>query len=216
MIFTVVFQKIAKLPSNEIPYPLLVLVGLLPWQFFSNSMTESANSLLSNTNLITKVYFPRVIVPCSTVFVSLVDFAISFFLMLCLCVFYRHTPGWELAALPLFIFVSIVFSLAAGIFLSALIIKYRDVKHIIPFVAQLGIYISPVGYSSTLIEKEYRIWFYINPLTGIIDGFRWCLFGKQYDVIWQGIIMSCCIALASFVFAVKYFSRSERTFADII
>lgn len=216
IIFSVVFGKLAKLPSEEIPYPLLVLAGLLPWQLFSNSLLESSNSLVSNSNMISKVYFPRIIIPTSFTMVSLVDFSISFCLYIILLITYGNLPGIQILFLPLFIFIAFISSLGIGLLFSALNVKYRDVRYTVPFIVQLGLYISPVGFSSSVVPEYWRLLYSLNPMTGVIDGFRWCLLGKESFIYWPGFILSMGIVALLFLAGFRYFRKTEKTFADII
>ncbi len=216
IIFSVVFGKLAKLPSDGIPYPLLVLAGLLPWQLFANALLESSNSLVSNSNMISKVYFPRIIIPTSFTMVSLVDFSISFCLYLILLLNYGHIPGFHILFLPLFVLVAFFASLGIGLLFSALNVKYRDVRYTVPFIVQLGLYISPVGFSSSVVPEQWRLLYSLNPMTGVIDGFRWCLLGKESLIYWPGFILSMGIVTLLFFTGFTYFRKTEKTFADII
>lgn len=219
IIFYFVFNKVAKLqaPDNT-PYMLMVFAGMLPWQFFSNALSEASGSLVGNSNLITKVYFPRLIVPASSVITSLVDLAISFAVMIGLMMWYRFMPGWQIVVLPLFILLAFISAFGIGLFLTALNVKYRDFRFIIPFIIQFGLYITPVGYSSMhaleTLPKNLHWLFAINPMVGIIDGFRFCLLGDKMQ--WGSFIIS---VISSFVFlgiGLYYFRKMEKTFADNI
>ena len=216
IIFSVVFGKLAKLPSDGIPYPLLVLAGLLPWQLFSNALLESSNSLVSNSNMISKVYFPRIIIPTSFTMVSLVDFSISFCLYIILLISYGCLPGIQILLLPLFILIAFISSLGIGLLFSALNVKYRDVRYIVPFIVQLGLYISPVGFNSSVVPDHWRLLYSLNPMTGVIDGFRWCLLGKESFIYWPGFVLSIGIVSLLFLAGFTYFRKTEKTFADII
>lgn len=215
IIFTIVFGRIAKLPTDGIPYPVFVFTGLLPWQFFSTALSESSNSLVSNANLITKVYFPRMIVPASSVITSFVDFMISFVLMIVMMIYYQVTPSINLVFLPLFIIFAFACSFGVGLFLTALNVKYRDFRHIIPFIVQFGLYVSPVGYSSNIVPEEWRLLYSINPMVGVIDGFRWCILGVD-NIYWTGFFISIAITISMLVLGIWYFRKTERTFADNI
>ncbi|MEI8054316.1 MAG: ABC transporter permease, partial [Bacteroidota bacterium] len=178
VIFTVVFSKIAKLnnPGNA-PYALMVFAGMLPWQFFSNALSESSNSLIGNSNLITKVYFPRMIIPASSVITSLVDFAISFLILILMMCWYQYVPSWHIVFLPIFILIAFFCAFGVGLYLTAVNVKYRDFRYIIPFIIQFGLYITPVGFSSSIISEKWKLLYSINPMVGVIDGFRWCILG---------------------------------------
>jgi lipopolysaccharide transport system permease protein len=222
VIFTFVFGKLGKMDHpgqlNSVPYPILVFAGLLPWQFFSTALSEASNSLVGNTNLITKIYFPRLIIPASSIIVSFVDFAISFVLLLIMMAFYKHLPPIQLLFLPVFIILAFFISLGVGLYVTALNVKYRDFRYIIPFIVQLGIYITPVGYSSIEIAERYseqaRFWYSLNPVVGVIDGFRWCITGEP--LYWPSILLSVIITSLFCVLGVRYFRKTEKSFADNI
>ncbi|HEY0243218.1 MAG TPA: ABC transporter permease [Gemmatimonadaceae bacterium] len=214
IVLTVVFGKVAKLPSNGVPYPVLVLAGLLPWQFFSRALAESSMSLITNTNLISKVYFPRLIVPAGSVVVSLVDFLISFALLVVLMVWYQFWPGMRLLALVPLVPLAVLAATGPGLLISALNVRYRDFRYIVPFIVQLGVYISPVGFSSDLIPDKWRMLYSLNPLVGIIDLFRWSVTGSALYV--PSVIISAAVILFLLALGVWYFRRTEKTFADII
>jgi lipopolysaccharide transport system permease protein len=221
IVLTLVFSRLAGLPS-ESPYPLLVMAAMLPWQLFSNSLTSSCASLVSNSNLITKVYFPRLIIPLSSLFSNLVDFFITAVLMLGLMVYYRmqsdHAPliGWSLLFMPAFLILCLVFSAGLGLWLGALNVRYRDVQHVVPFIVQFGLYVTPVGYSSAVVPERWRFWFSLNPLVGIVDGFRWCFLGAGEELYPAGILISVLLSALLFATGVWYFRRTERSFADLI
>jgi len=178
LVFTLVFSRIAKLPSEgTAPYAIMVFAGLLPWQFFSTSLTESSNSLIDNSNLISKIYFPRLIVPTASVVVSFADFLISFIILMGLMIWYQFLPGWQILSIPLFIALAFLASLGPGLLIASLNVKYRDFRYVIPFIVQLGLYVSPVGFSSALVPEQWRLLFSLNPMVGVIDGFRWAILG---------------------------------------
>lgn len=217
VVFTVVFGKLGKFPSAGVPYPALVFAGLMPWQFFATSLAEASNSLTANANMLTKVYFPRIIVPSSTVIVSLIDFAISFFIFAGLMAYYQITPSWRILVLPLFLLHALITSLGAGLLFSSLTVKYRDFRFIVPFVVQLGLYISPVGFNSGVVPEKWRFLYSLNPMVGIIDGFRWSLLGLGESSFYvTGYLTSICISFAICYLGVWYFRRTERFFADLI
>lgn len=215
IIFTIIFQRLAKMPSNGVPYPLLVLAAMLPWQFFASSLSESSNSLIGNANLISKIYFPRLIVPASSVIVSLVDFAISFLILLGVFVFYQTMPSWQIVCLPLFIVLAFLAALGPGLLITALNVEYRDFRYIIPFIVQFGLYVSPVGFSTSVIPEKWRLLYSLNPMVGVIDGFRWCICGGG-DFYWQGFAVSCAMILFLLWAGIAYFRKMEKSFADVI
>jgi lipopolysaccharide transport system permease protein len=196
------------------PYALMVFAGMLPWQFFSNALSEAGNSLINNSNLITKVYFPRLIIPVSSVFTGLVDFFISFCILLLMFLWYGYGPDWKIVFLPFLIMLSFLCALGFGLFLAALNVRYRDFRYVIPFLIQIGLYISPVGFSSSVIDPSYRWAYSLNPMTGIIDGFRWCLLGDPLHI--DSFLISLIPVLIVALLGVKYFRRVERSFADTI
>lgn len=216
IVFSLVFGKLAKLPAHGIPYPIIVLTGLLPWQFFANALSESSNSLVGNANLISKVYFPRLIIPTSAVIVSIADFLIAFALLLALLAWYGFWPGWTVFALPLFASLAAAAALGTGLLFAALLVKYRDFRFVIPFVIQVGLYASPVGYLSSLVPERWRLLFSLNPMVGIIDGFRWSLLGGRLPIDWVGVAVSASVVGLLFLAGFLYFRKTERTFADVI
>jgi lipopolysaccharide transport system permease protein len=216
IVFTIVFSKVAKLPSpGDVPYPLLVLAGLLPWQFFSSSLSEASNSLIGNTNLITKVYFPRMIIPASAVITSFVDFAIAFGLLIMLMIFYQFVPSWQIIFLPGFLVLGFLASFGVSLYLTALNVKYRDFRYIIPFIVQFGLYISPVGFSSSMVPEKWRILYALNPMVGVIDGFRWSILG---NTDFPGTTLSISIVISALLvwLGIYYFRKTEKSFADTI
>jgi lipopolysaccharide transport system permease protein len=220
LIFSFVFGQIAKFPSEGVKYPVLVFAGLLPWQFFGASLSEASNSLIGNERLISKVYFPRMIIPAASVITSLVDFLISLVLMLSLLIWFGVMPSINLVFLPLFILFAFITSFGVGLFLTALNVKYRDFKHVVPFIVQLGLYISPVGFTSAIavniIPEKFRQLYYLNPMAGVIDGFRWCFFGERVTMNWNGILISLAVTLFFLFIGIRTFRRMEKSFADLI
>jgi lipopolysaccharide transport system permease protein len=216
VVFTIVFGQLAKLPSQGAPYPILVFAGLLPWQFFSNSLSECSSSLVSNSNLISKVYFPRLIVPTSSVIVSLVDFMISGIILLGLMAWYNFIPDWRILTLPLFILIAFASSMGVGLWLSALTVEYRDFRFVVPFIVQFGLYISPVGFSSSVVPEQWRLIYSLNPMVGVIDGFRWAILGGESNLYLPGFCMSMLLVLLLLWSGIWYFRRMERKFADVI
>jgi lipopolysaccharide transport system permease protein len=216
IVFTLVFGKLAKLPSEGIPYPLLVFAAMLPWQFFSNALTEAGNSLINDANLISKIYFPRLVIPTSAVIVSFVDFLISGVILFLLMLYYGVFPGWRIVFLPLFVLMAFSAVMGAGLWIAALNVEYRDFRYIIPFIVQFGLYISPVGFSSSIVPGKWRLLYSINPMVGVIDGFRWSLFRDGPALYWPGFILSLILVAFLLVTGVLYFRKTEKTFADII
>lgn len=216
IVFTFVFGKLAKLPSEGVPYPILVYVAMLPWQFFANALSDGSNSLLANAGMISKIYFPRLIVPSSSIIVSLVDFLISFVLLALLMIWYRFIPNWQIFCLPFFLIMAIVLTLGLGFWLAALNVKYRDFRYIVPFVVQFGMYISPVGFSSSVVPERWRLLYSMNPMVGVIDGFRWSILGQNVKIYWPGFLLSLLLVIIVFIFGTMYFRKTERAFADII
>jgi lipopolysaccharide transport system permease protein len=217
VVFVVVFGRIAKLPSEgNIPYPLLVFAGMLPWTFFSTGLTDASNSLIGNANLISKVYFPRLIVPIAAVVVSFIDFLISFILMLGLMAWYGFTPGWEIALLPAFVIFAAIVCIGPALWITALNIKYRDFRLVIPFIVQLGLYVSPVGFSSHIVPAEWQLLYALNPMVGVIDGFRWCILGGQNEINVAGLALSLVIAIFFLWFGIRRVRKTESSFADLI
>jgi lipopolysaccharide transport system permease protein len=216
IVFTIVFGNLAKLPSGGVPYPILVFSAMLPWQFFANALTECSNSLIGNANLIAKVYFPRIIIPASSVIVSFVDFLISGIILLALMAWYNFVPSWRILTLPLFIIIAFVAAMGAGLWLSALNVQYRDFRYIVPFFVQFGLYISPVGFSSSIVPKSWRLLYSLNPMVGVIDGFRWAILGGNTQIYWAGFLLSIGLVIVLFITGIWYFRKMEKTFADII
>ena len=216
IIFTVVFGRIAKMPSHGIPYPILVFAAMLPWQFFANSLSEASQSLVANTNLISKVYFPRLIIPAGAVITSLVDLLISAALLGVLMISFRYLPDWRLLALPLFTLMAFLAALGPGLLLTAFNVKYRDFRYVIPFVVQFGLFISPVGFSSDVIPQQWRLLYSLNPLVGVIDGFRWAICRGALPIYVPGFVLSMFVITLFLLLGIWYFRRTERTFADVI
>lgn len=216
VVFTVVFGKLAKLPSGGAPYPILVFAAMLPWQFFANSLSESSNSLINNANMLSKVYFPRLIVPTSSVIVSLVDFLISFLLLVGLMAWYRFIPNMRILTLPLFLLLALLVAMGFGLWLAALNVKYRDFRYVVPFIVQFGLYISPVGFSSSIVPAKWRLLYSLNPMVGVIDGFRWAILGGEARLYWPGFLVSVALTLLIFLWGLRYFRKTERSFADVI
>ena len=216
LVFTVVFGRLAKLPNEGVPYPILVFSAMLPWQYFANAMQESSNSLIAESRLISKVYFPRLIVPASSVIVSAVDFLISLALLGLLMLGYGFVPSWTFLFMPFFFLLATLAALGAGFWLSALNVKYRDFRYIVPFLVQFGLYVSPVGFSSSVVPERWRLLYSLNPMVGVIDGFRWCVQGTASSIYLPGFLISAVVSALVFVSGVWFFRRTERFFADFI
>jgi lipopolysaccharide transport system permease protein len=216
IIFTIVFGRLAKMPSNGIPYPILVFAAMLPWQFFANSLTESSTSLITNTNLISKVYFPRLIIPAGAVITSMVDLFISTGLLGILMIWFRFMPDWRLLTLPLFTLMAFLAALGPGLLVTALNVRYRDFRYVIPFVVQFGLFISPVGYLSNIIPSNWRLLYSLNPMVGVIDGFRWAICRGASPIYLPGFFLSILVITLFLVVGFWYFRKTEKTFADVI
>lgn len=217
VVFTVVFGKLGKFPTEgAAPYPVMVFAAMLPWQFFANSLSESSNSLIGNANLISKVYFPRLIIPSSAVITSFVDFLISSVILIGLFFWYQFIPGWRILTLPLFVAIAFAAAMGIGLWLTALNVKYRDFRYIVPFIVQFGLYISPVGFSSSVVPEKWRMLYSLNPMVGVIDGFRWAILGGDVRIFWPGFLVSNGLVLLFLITGVWYFRKMEKTFADVI
>jgi lipopolysaccharide transport system permease protein len=216
LVFTLVFSKLAKLPSENAPYPILVFAALLPWQFFASAFTGAGESLISNAGMIAKVYFPRLVIPASAVIVSFVDFLLSGLILVGLMLWYGFAPSARLIALPLFILVAFAAAMGSGLWISALNVKYRDFRIIVPFVVQFGLYLSPVGFSSNIVPDQWRLLYSLNPMVGVIDGFRWSILGGDIPMYWPGFLISVCLVAAILISGIFYFRKTEKSFADVI
>lgn len=220
LVFVFIFGRIAKLPSDGIPYPVMVFAAMLPWQLFATSLSEGSNSLITNANLISKIYFPRMIVPVSAVVVSFVDFIVSCVLLGALMIYYHVWPGWQFASLPLFTILALLASTGAGLWLAALTVEYRDFRYVVPFIVQFGLYISPVGFSSSLVREKFGetvfMLYSLNPMVGVIDGFRWAISGGRAVLSPSALCLNLIITFVLLVTGIWYFRKMERTFADVI
>ena len=217
LIFTVLFSRVAKLPSvGHAPYSVMVFAGMLPWFLFSTILADASVSLVNNSNLISKVYFPRLIVPSATILVALADFAITFALLLLMMAWYRFLPDWRLIFLPCFLLLAILASLGPALYITALNVKYRDFRYIIPFILQFGLYMSPVGFSSTVVPQKWRLLYSLNPVVGVIDGFRWCLLRGESQFYLPGFLLSIGAVVVWLWLGIWYFRKTERTFADLL
>jgi len=216
LVFTFVFSKLAKLPSEGVPYPILVFAALLPWQFFASAFSGAGDSLISNAGMISKVYFPRLVIPASALIVSFVDFLISCVILIGLMAWYGFAPNLRMLTLPLFIFVAFAAAMGAGLWIAALNVKFRDFRIIVPFVVQFGLYVSPIGFSSNIVPEQWRLLYSINPMVGVIDGFRWAILGGNTQLYWPGFLLSLSLVLVILVTGIIYFRKTEKTFADVI
>jgi lipopolysaccharide transport system permease protein len=221
VIMTVVFGKIAGLPSEGgAPYPIMVFAAMLPWQFFSNSLSSSSQSIVGNANLISKVYFPRLIIPTSSVVVSFIDFLVAGSVLFAMMLWFQFWPTWRVVTLPLFVALAIVAALGPGLIITALTVRYRDFRFIIPFIVQFGLYVSPVAYSSTVVREKLGeklfLLYSLNPLVGVIDGFRWALLGGDSNLYWPGFMTSVLLTAVLCVLGLRFFRSTERAFADLI
>jgi lipopolysaccharide transport system permease protein len=217
VVFTVIFGKLANLPSDgTAPYAIMVFAGMLPWTFFSNALADASNSLIGNANLISKVYFPRLIVPMAAVVVAFVDFVVNFAMLIALMIWYRFVPGWQIVLLPAFVALAFFASLGPGLWFTALNVKYRDIRYIITFIVQFGLYVSPVGFSSSLVPEQWRLLYSLNPMVGVIDGFRWCILGGQSQLYVPGFWLSIAVAVLFLWFGIHQFRKMEKSFADLI
>lgn len=216
VVFTTIFGMVAKLPSQGVPYALLVGAAMLPWQFFANAFTDASNSLLGNSGMLNKVYFPRLILPATSVIVSLIDFVISLIIIVGLMLWYRFMPGIRIITLPLFILLAITAAYGAGCLVAALNVKYRDMRIIVPFIVQFGLFVSPVGFSSSIVSEKWKVIYALNPMTGVIDGFRWAILGGENKLYLPGLMISTFISLVLLFAGINYFRKTERTFADVI
>ena len=215
IVFSVFFGRLARVPSDGVPYPVFTFCALLPWQVFANALTASSNSLVSNQNLITKVYFPRLVVPISAVLGGLVDFAIAFVILIGMLVFYGIVPGWQIVALPAFILFAVMTALAVGLWLSALNVQYRDVRYTISFLIQFWLFATPVAYPSSIVPAQWRVLYGLNPMAGVVEGFRWCLLSQRESPS-PLVLVSALVVLMLLVGGLFYFRRMEQDFADVV
>ncbi len=216
LIFTFIFGKLANLPSAGVAYPLLVFSALLPWQFFASAVSGISGSLVGNSNLLSKVYFPRLIVPMSVLIVSLVDFLISLVILSGIMLWYKTAPDARIIVVPAFMLLGMTSSFGLGLWMAALNVKYRDFGHIVPFIMMIGVYISPVGFASSIVPDKWRLIYSLNPMVGVIDGFRWALLGGTQTLYWPSIAIALIVSLAILFSGVYYFRKEEKTFVDVI
>ena len=215
-VFVFVFGRLAKMPSEGVPYPVLVFAAMLPWQFFSSALSEASVSLVTNANMISKIYFPRLIVPASAVIVALGDFLISAGILAAMMLFYRIAPTWHLIFLIPLTGVAFVAAFGAGLWLAALNVEYRDFRYVLPFIVQFGLYLSPVGFSSSIVPEKWRLLYSLNPMVGVIDGFRWAITGTESVIYWPGFAVSLLLVALIALGGLWYFRKTERAFADVI
>ena len=217
LVFSFVFGELAGLPSEEgVPYPIMVFTALLPWQFFAHSLSEGSNSLIGNVNLVSKVYMPRLIIPASTIVVNLIDFFISFGVLALLMIYFQYVPDIRILLMPFFLVMAFITAYGFTVWFCALNVRYRDFRYIIPFVVQFGLYISPVGFSSSIVPDEWRLIYSLNPMVGVIDGFRWSILGRDVAIYWPGFILSMILITTVAIFGLMYFRKTEKSFADVL
>jgi lipopolysaccharide transport system permease protein len=217
VVFTVIFGKVAKLPSEgSAPYALMVYAGLLPWQLFATSLTGASGSLIGNANLLSKVYFPRLIVPAAAIVVAFVDFLVSLAILAGLMIWFQFLPGWQFFTMPFFVLMAFLSSLGPGLWITALNVKYRDFRYVIPFIVQFGLYVSPVGFSSGVVPEEWRLLYSLNPVVGVIDGFRWAILGGESKLYLPGFILSWGVIVFFLWLGIRQFRKMEKSFADLI
>jgi len=217
IIFTIIFARLAKLPSEGgTPYALMVFAGMLPWTFFATALSDASNSLIGNAGLIGKVYFPRLIIPAASIVVAFVDLLISFGILGAMLLWYGFLPGWQIVVLPVFVFLAFLTSLGPSLWIASLNVKYRDFRYIIPFIIQFGVYVSPVGFSSSIVPKKWRLPYSLNPNVGLIDGFRWCILRGGTQVYWPGFGVGFVVTVFFLWLGVRQFRKMEKTFADLI
>jgi lipopolysaccharide transport system permease protein len=220
-VLTIVFGRVAQLPSAGVPYPVLVFCGMLPWHFFATAFAESSSSLVTNANMISKVYFPRLVIPAGSVITSFVDFAISGVLLVALLFIDRVAPSPMIVVLPVFIAMAFATAFGVGLWVSALMVRYRDFRFVVPFVVQFGLYLSPVGFTSAVaaphvLPAPFRLWYWLNPMAGVIDGFRWAILGGENRLYWPGLLVSTGVIVLLILSGIRYFRKTERSFADVI
>jgi lipopolysaccharide transport system permease protein len=217
IVFTIVFGKLAKLPvEGQSSYSIMVFVAMLPWYFFSSSLQESSLSIVNNAQMISKIYFPRIIIPIAPFFVNLIDFAISFLILLVLMTYYQTPLTLKVLYLPLFLMLSVIAALGVSLWIAALNVQYRDFRYIVPFILQFGLYISPIGFSSAIIPEQWRLLYNLNPMVGVIDGFRWCLLGTEINLYLPGLSVSITLSVLLLISGISFFNSRERKFADAL
>ncbi|SHH68432.1 ABC transporter permease [Clostridium grantii] len=215
IVMSFIFGNLAKMPSEGIPYPILVYSAILPWNFFSSAFSGTSNSLVSNAHLLKKIYFPRLALPIASVITSFIDFLISFGILVVIMIGYKYVPPIRILLVPLFILITFIISLGAGLFFSTMNVKYRDIRYIVPLILQFGMYLSPVGYSSEVVPEGLRLIYSVNPMVGVIEGFRWCLIPNSV-IYMPAIIISILAGIIFLILGIKFFIKFENTFADLI
>jgi lipopolysaccharide transport system permease protein len=216
IVFVFIFSRLARMPSQGVPYPILVFSAMLPWQFFASALTEASNSLVENANMISKIYFPRLVMPASAAIVALVDFLISLVILAVMMAVYQVVPTWRLLAMIPLTGIAFLAALGTGLWLAALNVEYRDFRYIVPFIMQFGLYVSPVGFSSSVVPEQWRLLYSMNPMVGVIDGFRWAITGASSSFYWPGFLVSLGLVFLITAGGVWYFRKTERAFADVI
>ena len=216
LVFTIVFGKIAKLPSEGVAYPILVFAAVLPWQFFASAFSEAGNSLVANSGMLSKIYFPRLVIPTSAVITSFIDFLVSAVILLVLMLIYGQWPTWRFLTLPLFTLLAFAAAMGCGIWIAALNVTYRDFAYVTPFLLQVGLYISPVGFTSSVVPEQWRLLYSLNPMVSVIDGFRWAILGGGFELYVPGFLLSCAVIALILVTGIMHFRRTEKSFADVI
>ncbi len=217
VIFSVLMGRVAKLPSDGgAPYPLMVFAGMLPWTFFATAFSDASNSLIGNTNLVSKVYFPRLIVPTATIVAALVDFAIGLAILAAMMLWFRFAPDWRIVFLPFFGAMAFLAALGPSLWIASVNVRYRDFRYVVPFIVQFGLYVSPVAYSSSVVPERWRLIYSLNPMAGVIDGFRWCVLGGRAAIYWPGLGLGLAVIALALWLGLAQFRRLEKTFADLI
>jgi lipopolysaccharide transport system permease protein len=217
VVLTVIFNKVAGLASEgNAPYALMVLAGMLPWMFFSTALADASNSLIANNGLISKIYFPRLIVPTATIIVSVVDFLIGLVILAAMMVWYGYAPSWQLVFLPLFGIMAFLAALGPGLWVTAINVRYRDFRYVIPFIVQFGLYVSPVGFAFSKIPEEWRLLYSLNPMVGVINGFRWSILGGDAPLYWPSVAISAVMIAFLLWLGIRQFRKLEKSFADMI
>jgi lipopolysaccharide transport system permease protein len=215
LIFTLVFDRLAKVPSDNLPYPIFAYTALLPWNLFAGALLRCSSSVVGQSNLISKVYFPRIVVPLSATISGIVDFAVAFVVLLAMMLWFGITPNWNIWALPFFIVLSLLTALAVGLSLAALNVRYRDVGYVVPFLIQFWMFASPVAYPASLVPEKWRLLYSLNPMAGVIEGFRWALLGNERPEV-TIVAISTGVVIVLLIAGIVYFKRMERTFADLV
>lgn len=216
VVFSIIFGKFAKMPSEGVPYPILVYCGMLPWQFFASAFQECSTSLITNQSLISKIYFPRLVIPVSAIVVSLVDFLVAMIILFGLMIYYHFYPIWQMILIPFFLLIAFFAALGPGLYAAAMNVKYRDFRYIIPFILQVGLYISPVGFSSKVIPGKWQLIYNLNPMVGVINGFRWSILGGKNRLDWISFSFAVLIIVVLFILGLRFFRKTEESFADVI